>query len=323
MKKILVSGASGVVGYGILRSLSLNKDKYYLLGTSIYDNSIAPAFCDQFEVAPNTDDDSYLDWLINFIKKNKVDAVIPGIDVDLYKWNSNRDAIQLAGAVPVLNNPNLISLCSDKLNFYNYLYTKIPNYLIPTVEASSSNVFGYPYILKPKKGFGSKGVVRVNNEIDELSLANRFLESLIMQPLIGRDEDEYTVSAFFDKDHNLVSSFSMKRRLSSGGYTEVAESCNYDFSEILQDFGKLTFPVGPTNFQFRLDSDQKMKLLEINPRLSSSTSIRAALGYNESVMAVDYFLEGVLPDYDMSNYNKKKFKAVRYVEDYIFYESNH
>ena len=56
MKTILVSGASGILGYGILKSLQQSNISYKLIGTSIYDDSIAPVFCDIFEKALRTDD---------------------------------------------------------------------------------------------------------------------------------------------------------------------------------------------------------------------------------------------------------------------------
>ena len=62
MKTILVSGASGIVGYGILRSLRKEVEKYKLVGTTIYDFSVAPAFCDVFEKALPTNHPDYIDW---------------------------------------------------------------------------------------------------------------------------------------------------------------------------------------------------------------------------------------------------------------------
>jgi carbamoyl-phosphate synthase large subunit len=75
-------------------------------------------------------------------------------------------------------------------------------------------------------------------------------------------------------------------------------------------------PIGPTNFQFRTDGEV-LKLLEINPRISSATSIRASLGYNESVMSINYFLNNQIPTkMDKSKIINKR--AIRYLEDYIF-----
>ena len=62
-----------------------------------------------------------------------------------------------------------------------------------------------------------------------------------------------------------------------------------------------------------------MEIIGINPRISSSTSIRTAFGYNESQMAVDYFLNHkkiVQPEII-------KGHAIRYAEDFVFYDSNH
>ena len=78
---------------------------------------------------------------------------------------------------------------------------------------------------------------------------------------------------------------------------------------------KLFKPLGPTNFQFRKQG-QLLKLLEINPRISSSTSIRSKFGYNESLMAIEYFLDGK----ELKQPFIRKGKAIRYIEDLIIYE---
>jgi carbamoyl-phosphate synthase large subunit len=59
-----------------------------------------------------------------------------------------------------------------------------------------------------------------------------------------------------------------------------------------------------------------LKLLEINPRISSSTSIRTAFGYNEAGMAVDYYLDNKKPKQPKI----KRGWAVRYTDDFIFYQ---
>jgi carbamoyl-phosphate synthase large subunit len=74
-------------------------------------------------------------------------------------------------------------------------------------------------------------------------------------------------------------------------------------------------PVGPTNFQFR-KADHGLKLLEINPRISSATSIRAAFGYNEALMAVELALENRMPIQPKIG----RGRAVRYTEDFVFHD---
>ena len=78
---------------------------------------------------------------------------------------------------------------------------------------------------------------------------------------------------------------------------------------------RLFKPVGPTNFQFRREGEA-MRLLEINPRVSSSTSIRAGFGYNEASLAVEFYLE----NRKMTKPVIRPGKAVRYIEDFFYYE---
>jgi carbamoyl-phosphate synthase large subunit len=60
MKTVLVSGASGIVGYGTLKSLKNFEKSLRLIGTTIYEDSVAQGFCDIFEKAPLTNDENYI-----------------------------------------------------------------------------------------------------------------------------------------------------------------------------------------------------------------------------------------------------------------------
>ena len=141
---------------------------------------------------------------------------------------------------------------------------------------------------------------------------------LMMQELVGTDDEEYTVSVFFDVDSKVKAAMGMKRKLSNAGYTEIAEVVDTEqFMEDILELAEVFSPMGPTNFQFRRHKGE-LKLLEINPRISSSSSIRSKFGYNEVNMAVDYFLEGK----EIVQPVIRKGKAIRYIEDFVFYDSD-
>jgi carbamoyl-phosphate synthase large subunit len=322
MKTILVSGASGIVGYGILRSLKKSCKQLRLIGTSIYDDSVAPGFCDIFDLAPPTDDTAYIEWLMHIIRKHQVDLVVPSIEIDMYKWVEHIPEIERAGAIAILNKAELIQLCKDKWVFYEYLIDAampcaIESTLTMDFNTLKSN-FGLPFLLKPRRGFASKGIVKVESEETFLAYQKDIGPILMAQPIVGNDNEEFTTSAFCDGIGGFYASMTLRRKLSSDGFTDKAEVVAGDeFIETISDLCKKFRPIGPTNFQFRKCKDG-IKLLEINPRISSSTSIRAAFGYNESAMAVDYYLEHqapVQPDI-------MRGKAVRYTDEHIFYENS-
>jgi carbamoyl-phosphate synthase large subunit len=320
MKTVLVSGASGIVGYGILRSLRASGLHLRLIGTSIYDDSVAPAFCDIFELAPPTADPAYLDWLLGMIDRHRINLIIPGIEADMYHWVEHIPAIEAHGAIALLNNVDLIHLCKDKWQFYVHLHDAgvacaIRSSLTPDFTVLAAD-FGLPFLLKPRRGFGSKGIVRVDNPAVFASHQAAVGPLLMAQPIVGTDDEEYTTSAFCDGCGGFHAGMTLRRKLSKEGYTEKAEVVETDdFNAAIADLCKRLLPRGPTNFQFRRTGEGVM-LLEINPRISSSTSMRTAFGYNESAMAVTYYLEHRVP----SQPPIRRGRAVRYTTEHIFYE---
>ena len=269
-----------------------------------------------------TSDEHYIDWLRGVIKKHHVDMVIPGIEVDVQAWNESRTEIEEIGAKVLLNNSDLIKLCSDKWNFYEKLQQTNPKLAIESrLSGGFENLksdLGLPFLLKPRRGFASKGIVIVDSGEVFAEHQNNLGDIVMAQPIVGNNEEEYTVSAFFDDESKLLCFMELKRKLSKEGFTEKAQVARLaGAEEALRELAELLQPVGPTNFQFRIHNGQ-LKLLEVNPRISSATSIRTAFGYNESVMSVEYLLNNVIPVQPTI----KRGYAVRYVEEHIFYDSD-
>jgi carbamoyl-phosphate synthase large subunit len=320
MRTILVSGASGIVGYGILKSLRGSGSNLRLIGTSIYDDSAAPSFCDIFELAPRTDDVRYFPWLKHIIDRHRVDLIIPGIELDLYTWTCYENDIRETGVRIALNNRDLIALCQDKWLFYQHLAAAGDPCRIETLLHGEydelAERLGIPFLLKPRRGFASKGIVRVNDRDEFMRHQPEIGLVLMIQPIVGDDDHEFSTSAFCDGRGGVCATMTLKRKLSKDGFTEKAEVVFQD--KIDEAIGRLAghlLPDGPTNFQFRCQ-DGVFKLLEINPRISSATSIRTAFGFNESQMAVDYFLDQKLPLQPPI----RAGRAIRYTEDAIFYQ---
>ena len=139
------------------------------------------------------------------------------------------------------------------------------------------------------------------------------------QPIIGTDDEEYTVGVFGDGLGNISASIQLKRRLAQDGST--ASACVVYDAALEVTVRRLCAhftPEGPTNLQFRRDQEG-FKLLEINPRVSSTSSMRTAFGYDEAAMSLDYYLHGKLPEQPVI---KNGFSA-RYLENYVVYDRYH
>lgn len=314
MTKIFVSGASGIVGYGIIRSLRMADSTLKILGSSNKDFSPANVFSDRFFLAPTTSSREYLGWLQQFLQTEKPDIAIPGIEADLALWNQNRDVFLRSGTKPLLNDCQLIVLCQDKWAFFQELRRLGEETIIETMLADDFDEivsrFGIPFILKPRRGYGGQGFSVISNRTEFLE---NFKPDQIAQPYVGERSKEYTVSAYGDGRGGFPHIFAMRRELDPSGFTSFAEIVDpQPFLEPIHRIGSNFRALGPTNFQFR-EGNGKLFLLEINPRISSSSSIRSGFGFNETAIGIRHLLTGIIetPQPEMSG------SAMRYVEDFF------
>lgn len=317
----MVSGASGLLGYGVLKSLRRSETPYKLIGTTIYEyeDSVAPKFCDIVLQVPLTLSEGFKDILLKIISEYEIDLIIPTFEIDVTFWAENSDLLKETGTKVVTNNPDLISLCNDKWEFYKVMKNHNSPYVIPTTLCSDfkdlDGDFVLPLLLKPRQGMASRGIIKVHNQRTFELNKEEIGKKLLVQPLIGEDDEEYTTGAFCDGKGGFDAIITFKRNLSNEGYTNKAEVVeDKQIEEAVLELCKIFKPVGPTNFQFRVH-EGVYHLLEINPRFSSSTAMRSAFGYNEALMAVEYYLDGKSPKQPKI----RKGKAIRYIEEHIFY----
>lgn len=320
MTTILVTGVGAIIGYGVLRSLRASGQEYRLIGTDIYPDAVGQVWADEFEQAPLTNSDGYLNWLADVVRRHQVDLVMPGIEQDLHRLSDAREWLAAQGIRCVLNDRALVDISKDKWHTFQALQSdndplRIPTFASGTYEELAEKL-GVPFLLKPRRSYASKGLVRVTSSEVFATHADSLGERLVAQPLVGNDDGEYTVGMFGDGKGGVAASIILRRRLATDGSTAKAwvvedHTLDAEVARLAERFR----PVGPTNLQFRTDADG-WRLLEINPRISSSTSLRTAFGYNESRMCVDFYVEGRLP---MQPIIRHGF-AARYIEDYVIHD---
>jgi carbamoyl-phosphate synthase large subunit len=256
------------------------------------------------------------------MRKHNVDLLIPGIEQDAFCYASDAGFIAGMSARFVLNQPELIHLCRDKWLMHEALRAlghsvRIPSRLNGGFE-ELADIFGLPFLLKPRVGYASKGLIRVSSQEHFDFNMHRLGEELMAQPIVGSDDEEYTVGVFGDGNGGVNASIILQRKLSKEGATSKACVRHLpDLDEVVKELSVSFCPLGPTNFQFRRDAG-KWWLLEINPRISSSTSLRAAFGFNEADMCVRYYLEA---DQIKQPFLRTGY-AMRYIADFVKFEND-
>jgi carbamoyl-phosphate synthase large subunit len=293
-----------------------------IVGMDIYPDAVGQVWCDSFAVAAPAADAGYVSFLTELIRRERIDLVIPAIEQDALRMSEERRQLEPTGARFALNAADLIATAHDKWSMHNRLcgagLPAIPTAVDGTFNELSAR-FGLPFIVKPRRSYASKGLVRVAAEDDWEYWRAKLGDEFMAQQIVGDDGGEYTVGAFGLGDGTVTGRMILRRTLGRDGSTAKAwVSAVPDLDEAVDALARLFRPVGPTNFQFRRHQGAYL-LLEINPRVSSSTSLRAAFGVNDAAMCVEYFLEGRVP----SPRPAGSGFAVRYIEDVVIHDRDH
>jgi carbamoyl-phosphate synthase large subunit len=323
LKTILVTGVGAIIGYGILQSIKKIKKRYNLIGIDINSNAAGQIWTNQFFISPPVSNKNYLNWIKKIILKNKIDLVIPGIEQDISFFSKNVNKFKKSKCKIVLNSNYLVRITNDK-----FLFDKVIKKINPQIRIKTSintsfkslrEKLGCPFLVKPRKSYASKGIHLIKSERDFKPFAKKLRNIYLAQEIVGSDNEEYTIGTFGDGKGNLLASIALKRRLSPDGSTKDATVIkDKNLNILLHDLYKKLKPLGPTNFQFR-KTLSGWKILEINPRISSSCSIRSSFGYNEAEMSIKFYLEKKL----FSQPKIKSGYAIRYICDKIYYDRNH
>ena len=323
MKKynILVTGVGAIIGYGVISSLIKSKYDCNIVGMDIYDDAVGQVWCDDFVQSILASDAGYIDFLKGIIDKYNIDLVFFGTEQEIKKCFLCREELGEYYKKLVINTGEAIELSEDKWDTACYLKEHGINYIKGSISCDfeeAKELYGLPLLLKPRRSYASKGIIKAYTKEEFDTWKKEQGEQFMVQELIGDENHEYTAATFAFGDGTCIKPIVMKRKLSKAGATDraIVEPVPEIDKEIFSIVKELR-PIGPTNFQFRLHKGEYL-LLEINPRISSSTSIRTAFGYNESEMCIEYFIENHRPE----TRELRIGRAYRYITEAIIYNDS-
>ncbi|MCY1743393.1 ATP-grasp domain-containing protein [Ensifer sp. SL37] len=316
---VVVTAVGAIIGQGIVASLRKSEAPIRIIGIDRDANGIGRHFCDHFVAKPACDEASqdYLEFWLELLRRENVALVLPGLELDVLFFNEHRALFETTDTRVALNSSALITLGQDKWDMGESLlwagFPAIPSTLSRTLDDCTRELGPLPLLLKPRRGNGSRGIALIRDTADFDYWTLKSADDFLVQKYVGSNDQEYTVGAFGFGDGTTLSPIVFKRKLSVAGNTQYAEVVDEPLlTEAVQRLSQHFKPLGPTNYQFRLEGTTPY-LLEINPRFSSSTSLRAAFGYNEAAMAVDYYVHGKRPEEP----EIKSGRAWRYSEDLV------
>ncbi len=297
--KVGITGTGSVVGQAIIKS-ALNSrlaGNIELVGFDYFNETVGSYWVAKQFILPDflkkeVKAEAWLEKIIEHIGSEEIKLLFVGIDFELKLFARYREVIESQTQCKVLvSGPNVIKTADDKYLTYKflkennlyYLDTFLPNEL-------SGDGINFPCVLKPRCGWGGRGVFVVR-DMAELREKLSEIDEPIIQTLAGITEDEYTCGVIY-VDGKVEEAIALRRDLKNGD--TIAASFSENTPRIIYDYvyeisSKLK-PFGVCNYQLRLDKEGIPRVFEINARHSGTTYIRSLFGFNEVEYLMAYFL---------------------------------
>jgi carbamoyl-phosphate synthase large subunit len=318
---VLVTAVGGVgVGEQIVKALRI-AGGYRIIGTDVNPHCVNFDVVDQAVVLPAASDPEYLEALLVTARAHGVEVVFPGSEPELKVLSAQRDLVADAGLLLPIAPRDVIDTCMDKLKTSAFLAAQgmdHPRFASVTMDSLAA-IDWFPVVVKPAVGGGGSVDCYVAQSPRELACLAELMGgrsgTMMVQEYVGTPDCEFTVGVLHDLDGALVNSIAVHRDLHSqlNVRTRVANrtgrkelgpslvlSSGYSHGTIGR-FPDVTGPseriaaalgvTGPVNVQCRL-VDGVVKVFEINPRYSGTTSLRAMVGYNEPDLMIRRHLFG-------------------------------
>src|SRR5437016_9105114 len=108
---ITAAGAPGTAA--LLRALRMNGERgVRIVGTDMSPQAIGRHFCDRFFVVPPGRDPAFADAVLNIVRRENVDAVLPQSSFDLLALAEARE--RFMGTTVLVSPPDAIRKANDK-----------------------------------------------------------------------------------------------------------------------------------------------------------------------------------------------------------------
>ncbi len=308
----MVTGVGGrSVGHQILQALLLLGEKYQVIVTDADSFSFGLYQVPQRFIVPRASMPNFIPAINGLIRKMKVQALLPGTEVETNILTKHRSDLKANGCVLIANPEEVVEICSNKWRLFQWLQG---NGIDTPRTASADNwedlvsETGFPVVAKPAENSGGSRNVEILKDRKEII---RYIEEaegseVLFQEYVGVAEHEYTVGVMISKAGDVIDSIVVQRKLTglslasermingqlyklSSGYSQGFIIKHPLIQNYCENLALKLGMRGPVNIQCRL-IDDRIYVFEVHPRFSGTTSIRAMAGYNEPDILIRNYL---------------------------------
>jgi len=295
--RVAVTGVNGDAGQGTIHGLRAGAPQrsVWILGMDYYADGAGFHMVDRPLRSPGVVSEGYRDFLASALTDNGIELLFPGVDAEIEVLAPLRDGLEReTGCRVLVEDEELVRNASDKLltsAWLEGLGLAAPRTVDAAVGAEAAlAAVGLPAIAKPRHGHGSVGLfaLRDRGAFDAFFASEH--EGYCVQELV--EGPEYTCGLLFDGSGTHGDRIAMRRELRDGRTVQAEVHTTPEIDAYLAAFGRGVDARGAINLQLRLDGDGRPLVFEVNPRLSGSTGMRVAVGFNDPLRLLEHALHG-------------------------------
>ena len=250
-----------------------------IIGTDTTENAAALQCCDKKFIVKPVTSPNYIHQITDIVKRHKVQLLIPTIDLDLPVLAKHSKRLAKLGCLVLVSSPTVVEICQDKRKTYRFL--RAHGFDTPETTSVqkllSRKKLNFPYFLKPWDGHASRGNAIVKNRRELQFYARRIPNCLVQEYIEGQ---EYTIDVLVDFDQQVRCIVPRLRMQTRSG--EVSKSRTAKHPEIIAQSKRLIEELGAgpgvITIQCFLNSDEKIKFIEINPRFGGGVPLSIKAG---------------------------------------------
>lgn len=303
---VLVTNADDHICLNICRSLGKNDVDVGLASDKASAMSFHSKYCKKRHIYmnPSINEAKFVRDIVEIVKNNNYEFLIPTDDITLMAVSSYRDKIEKYINIPIPEHETL-EICDNKsktIKAAEKLGIPCPKTrLVGNVSELDeiAEELRFPVVIKPVRGRGAKGISFLASPKDlkrEYNKCVTFHGKTIIQEFI-RYKAKYSVAVLLDKDSELKGLCVLRfiREYPVGGGSAVLTESDEE-PKLLDYTIKLLKSLnfwGIAETEFVIDSkDNKPRFMEINPRLWGSLSTAIASGVDFPYLLYTMLQEG-------------------------------
>lgn len=286
--RVLITGMGCPLGHSIFKAARAASLQLEIVAADADPRSVGLYLGAPAVLVPLARDPKFVPGLVEVLRMYEVDALFVGTLAEMQIVAESRERIEReSGTCVLIETPEVLRIANDKYATATMLEAAGLPHARSALSDNSvelealADTAGFPLFAKPAVGSASRGIAVLRGYEELTAFVSERGSGWVVQEYLGDGSREYTTGVYTTLDGRTMDVMSMWRDLQFGLSYKTEVRAFPEIDDYAIRVAEALGATGPCNVQSMLTDNRGPVCFEINPRLSSTSPIRAAFGLNE------------------------------------------